>query len=66
MILSQLIKNIIIIVLGVVVVFLFVVFVYVIYRIRSQKKKVKDGEIICSYEEVKWNIVINENVYVII
>lgn len=64
MILSQLIKNIIIIVLGVVVVFFFVVFVCVVYRIRSQYKKVKDGEI--SYEEVKWNIVINENVYGII
>lgn len=44
MILSQSTKNIIIIVLGVVVVLLSVALVYAIYRIRSQKKKAKDGE----------------------
>lgn len=63
MILSQSTKNIIIIVLGGVVVLLSVALVYAIYRIRRQKKKAKDGETTCSYEEVKRNTVTNENVY---
>lgn len=63
MILSQSTKNIIIIVLGVVVVLLSVALVYAVYRIKSQKKKAKDGETTCSYEEVKRNTVTNENVY---
>lgn len=61
MILSQSTKNIIIIVLGGVVVILSVALVYAVYRIRSQKKKAKDGE--TSYEEVKRNTVTNENVF---